>query len=223
MSEASARSSKISALVVARNEEARLPACLATLTFADEIVVVLDRTTDRSAEIARQFNARVIEGAWEIEGARRNHGIDSCLGEWILEIDADERVSEALAREIRATVAASRFARHLIPVDNYIGARLVRYGWGAGFGKSGAYALFRKGTKSWGPERVHPKLTFSGEAGPPLAARLDHMVDRDISDMLRRLDRYTTARAADLITSGNLDTYGHNVRRIFSQIGRAHV
>ena len=59
MSEASARSSKISALVVARNEEARLPACLATLTFADEIVVVLDRTTDRSAEIAQIGRAHV--------------------------------------------------------------------------------------------------------------------------------------------------------------------
>jgi len=61
----------LSALVVARNEEKQLPACLETLRFADEIVVVLDRTTDRSAEIARMFGARVVEGAWPFAGERR--------------------------------------------------------------------------------------------------------------------------------------------------------
>lgn len=223
MTDASPHVPKLSALVVARNEQDRLPACLSTLTFADEIVVVLDRSTDRSAEIARSAGARVIEGAWEIEGARRNAGIEACAGDWILEVDADERVPEALAREIRATIAASGAARHLIPVDNYIGMKLVRYGWGAGFGKSAAYALFRKGAKTWGSERVHPALTFNGPAGRPLTARLDHMVDRDISDMLRRLDRYTTARAADLRAKGDPDTTAHNVRRIFSRFWKCYV
>ncbi|MCS6853800.1 MAG: glycosyltransferase, partial [Elioraea sp.] len=83
---------RLSALVVARNEEARLGDCLASLRFADEIVVVLDRTTDRSADIARGVGARVLEGAWEIEGDRRNAGLAACTGDWILEIDADERV-----------------------------------------------------------------------------------------------------------------------------------
>jgi glycosyltransferase involved in cell wall biosynthesis len=223
MTEASPRAPKLSALVVARNEEAQLADCLATLTFADEIVLVLDRTTDRSAEIARCLNARVMDGAWEIEGARRNAGIEACAGDWILEVDADERVPSALAEEIRTVIAFSRFARHLVPVDNYIGRRLVRYGWGAGFGKSGAYALFRKGTKSWGAERVHPSLRFSGDAGRPLAARLDHLVDRDISDMIHRLDRYTTARAADLRAKGDPDSTAHYVRRIFSRFWKCYV
>jgi glycosyltransferase involved in cell wall biosynthesis len=223
MTDAPTGAPKLSALVVARNEEARLPDCLSTLTFADEIVVVLDRTTDRSAEIARRFRARVIEGSWDIEGARRNTGIEACAGEWILEVDADEHVPPALAEEIRRVIAASRFARHLIPVDNYVGRRLVRYGWGAGFGKSAAYALYRKGTKSWGADRVHPALTFTGEAGPGLAARLDHYVDRDISDMMKRLDRYSTAKAADLVAKGDIGTFGHNVRRIFSRFLKCYV
>jgi glycosyltransferase involved in cell wall biosynthesis len=223
MTDATSRAPRVSALVVARNEEAQLADCLSTLTFADEIVVVLDRTSDRSGEIARRFGARVIEGDWDIEGARRNAGIDACAGDWILELDADERIPPALAGEIRATVAVSRFARHLIPVDNYIGRRLVRYGWGAGFGKSGAYALFRKGTKIWGADRVHPSLMFSGEAGRPLAARLDHLVDRDISDMIRRLDRYTTARAADLRAKGDPDSTARYVRRIFSRFWKCYV
>ena len=66
---------------------------------------MLDRSTDGSAAIARRFGARVVEGAWEIEGERRNAGIDACRGDWILEVDCDERVTPALAAEIRAAIA----------------------------------------------------------------------------------------------------------------------
>src|SRR5258707_297793 len=81
----------LSALVVARNEEKQLPACLETLRFADEIVVVLDRTTDRSAEIARMFGARIVEGAWPFEGERRTAAAAACRGEWIIRLDAIDR------------------------------------------------------------------------------------------------------------------------------------
>ena len=83
----------LSALVVAHNEEAQLPACLELLDFADEVVVVLDNCTDGSRAIAEKFNARILEGDWEIEGHRRNAGLDTCRGAWILEVDADERAS----------------------------------------------------------------------------------------------------------------------------------
>ena len=79
--------------------------CLETLAFADEIVVVLDRCSDGSKEIAENFGARVIEGEWPLEGPRRHAGIELCTGDWILEVDADERASEALGREIRRTIA----------------------------------------------------------------------------------------------------------------------
>ena len=79
--------------------------CLKTLAFADEIVVVLDRCSDGSKEIAEKFGARVIEGEWPLEGPRRHAGIELCTGDWILEVDADERASEALGREIRCTIA----------------------------------------------------------------------------------------------------------------------
>jgi glycosyltransferase involved in cell wall biosynthesis len=213
----------LSALVVARNEERQLAACLETLRFADEIVVVFDRTTDRSAEIARQFGARIIEGAWPYEGERRNRGIESCAGEWIIEVDADERVSASLAAEIRATVATSPHHRHLIPVDNYVGTRKIRWGWGGSFGRSAHLGLFRKGAKRWGRQRIHPSLELSGSEGPPLVARLDHFVDRDISGMLRRLDRYTTARAQDLRESGDIGSFGANVRRIFSRFWKCYI
>ena len=215
--------SSVSALVVVHNEAEQLADCLECLRFADEIVVVLDRCTDASPGIARRFTERVVVGAWEREGDRRNAGIEACAGPWIFEVDADERVGPALAREIRAMVSISGYDRHLVPVDNYIGTRKVRWGWGAGFGRSAHPGLFRKGTKVWGPQRVHPALKLRGREGPPLTARLDHYVDRSISDMLHRLDRYTTARARDLRESGTIGSFGANLRRIFSRFWKCYV
>lgn len=215
----------LSALVVVHDEEAQLADCLEGLGFADELVVALDRCTDRSKEIAAGFTDRLIEGAWAVEGARREAGIAACAGPWILEVDADERVPESLGREIREVVATSPFDRHLIPVDNYVGDRLVRHGWGAAFGKSAYPGLFRKGAKTWGRQRVHPKLTLTGRQGPPLRHRLVHHVDRNISDMLRRLDRYSTARARDLRESGDIagESLARNLRRLVGRFLKCYL
>jgi glycosyltransferase involved in cell wall biosynthesis len=217
------RRPSLSALVVVHDEERQLAECLGRLGFADELVVVLDRCTDRSREIARGFTPRLVEGAWEREGMRRHAGIDACGGDWILEIDADERVSSELAAEIRAVVAGSSAIWHLVPVDNYIGARLVRWGWGASFGRSAHGALFRKGAKKWGGQRVHPAVAFSGTQGATLSSSIIHYVDHDISEMLRRLDRYTSAHAEDLRESGDIGSYGHNLRRIASRFCKCYI
>jgi glycosyltransferase involved in cell wall biosynthesis len=213
----------LSALVVVHNEEAQLAACLERLRFADEIVVVLDRCTDGSRDVALRFTKRLIEGSWEREGDRRNTGIAACQGPWVLEVDADERVSPALAEEIRRTVAQSNADWHEIPVDNYVGDTLVRWGWGASFGRSAYPGLFRKGAKRWGLQRVHPALSFTGTRGPRLQSRLDHYVDRNLSDMIRRLDRYSSARAQDLRESGEIGSYPANLRRMFSRFWKCYV
>jgi glycosyltransferase involved in cell wall biosynthesis len=222
-SPAAAVAPRLSALVVVHNEELQLADCLSRLAFADELVVALDRCTDRSRDIALDVTDRIVEGAWEREGARRNAGIAACRGEWVLEIDADERVGPDLAAEIRAVVGGSAADWHLIPVDNYIGERLVRWGWGASFGKSAYAGLFRKGSKSWGDQRIHPALTLTGVEGPALRSRLDHHVDRNISDMLSRLDRYSSARARDLRDGGDIGSFARNIRRIFSRFWKCYV
>ena len=122
---------RLSALVVVHNEERQLAECLETLRFAGEIVVVLDSCTDGSKEIAATFTDRLIEGSWPLEGARRNAGIEACSAAWVLELDADERVSEALAAEILVAIDGHGGDWFEVPVDNYVGERLVRYGWAA--------------------------------------------------------------------------------------------
>ena len=96
----------ISACVIARDEEQRLPDCLRSLAFCDEIVLVDSGSRDRTIAIAREHGARVVEQPWLGFGGQRNVAIDHARAEWILEVDADERVSDRLREEIRAFVAA---------------------------------------------------------------------------------------------------------------------
>ena len=212
----------LSVLVVAYNEAAQLADCLEALGFADELVVVLDKCTDGSKAIAEGFGARLVEGAWEIEGHRRNAGLDACRGGWVLEVDADERASEALGAEIKAAIQGLESGYFLLPFDNYIGGRLVRYGWGGSWGVSAAPRLSARGAKRWGEQRIHPSLTLNGPRRW-LKTPIRHNVDKNISDMLQRLDRYTTARAADLRASGDIGGLGGNIRRMFSRFGKCYL
>ena len=217
-----AKQKSISALVVAHNEERQLAECLKGLSFADQLVVVLDKCTDDSKLIASSFTEHLIEGNWDLEGDRRNVGIKACDSDWILEVDSDERVSTLLADEIREAIEHTEAGYFLIPFDNYIGETRVRYGWGASWGVSAAPRLFRKGHKRWGCQRIHPSLELKGPR-KELENRMVHFVDKNISDMIHRLDRYTTARAADLRSSCNIGSFGHNIRRMFSRFWKCYV
>lgn len=217
----------LSILMCVRNEEAQLAERLPELKFGDEIIVVLDRCTDASRSVALEHGARVIEGSFPIEGDRRMAAINAAKFPWCFEVDADEGVSAALAAEIKTVIAANAADYHLIPVDNYIGHHLVRYGWGASFGTSAVARLFRRGAKTWGPQAVHPVVNFTGTLGEKLQNALRHKLDDTISDMIRRLDRYTEARAAD-IRSGRLpkverETLSRNIGRFFTRFYKCYV
>jgi len=140
---------KLSALIVAHNEEAILNDCLKRLAFADEIVVVLDRCTDQTKDIALFHGAKIIEGAWDIEGERRMTGIEACAGPWILEVDADEWVEEPLAQEISAVVVADTADFYFTPIHNYVHGRWVKHGWMAALAPDLRGSLFRKDKKAW--------------------------------------------------------------------------
>lgn len=215
---------KLSALVCAHNEEQRLPACLAALSFCDEIVVVADRCGDGTEAVARQYGARVISGIFPIEGARKHAGLARCTGDWILELDADEGVTPAFAQEVRETIERADAADwYQIPIDNYVGDQLVRHGWGGSFGTSSAARLFRRGVKSWKSERVHPGAKLEGKGGGRLTQPLRHMVDEDIGDMFARLSRYTALRALDLADSGKVKGLADDTFRGFRRFFKCYV
>ncbi|MET0181836.1 MAG: glycosyltransferase family 2 protein [Caulobacterales bacterium] len=213
---------RLSVALCIRNESANLQECLATAKFADEIVVLLDRSTDDSVAIARAAGAKVIEGAWEIEGDRRNTAIEACAGPWVLELDADERITPALASEIRDAIQRAETDAYVIPFENHIGGRAIKYGWGAYNGTSAKAALFRKGIKIWGRERVHPTIVFSGSRGR-LNAPMLHYVYADIAAIVAKLNRYSDLAAEDLADKGDAGPRGHAIRRVFSRFYKAYV
>ena len=212
----------LSALCVVHNGEADLPECLDSVRFADEIVVVLDRCTDGSKAIAERFGAKLLEGAWEIEGPRRNAGLAACTGDYTLEIDADERVTPALAQEIRAALEAKPQGGVFIPFDNRIGGRPITHGWGAYNGVGGKRCLFPSHTKSWGDERLHPPVKQLPEV-LQLKSRMVHHVYKDLPHMYQRLLRYCRLAAEDMVDRNAIPRRTKTIRRFFSRFWKSYV
>jgi glycosyltransferase involved in cell wall biosynthesis len=196
---------KLSALVCAHNDEARLADCLRRLEFCDEIVVVADRCTDRSQEIARQFGARVIDGIFPLESQRKAAGAAACLGEWVLEVQPDERVDARLAYEVRAAIHGRPGGDWFeVPLHNYVGQTLVRRGWGAGLGEVMAPRLYRRSVKRWKAGRIDPAVILDGQ-------------------MLARLDRQTALRAQDLADAGETGGLAGDVIRALGRFWTSYV
>jgi glycosyltransferase involved in cell wall biosynthesis len=212
----------LSALVVVRNGEADLPGCLESVRFADELVVVLDRCTDGSKAIAERFGARLVEGAWDIEGPRRNAGLAACSCDYTLEIDADERCPPALATEIRSVLATHPDGGVFVPFDNRIGDRAITYGWGAYNGVGGKRCIFPSHTKSWGNGRLHPPVTQKPEVAR-VSARMIHHVYRDLPHMYERLLRYCRLNAEDMVEQGKVPSPWTTARRFVSRPWKSYV
>ena len=194
---------KISAVIVAHNEEKKIAECLQSLDFVDEVVVVLDKCSDRTKEIVLKFTDKIVEGSWNLEGARRNVALNSTSFEWILEIDADERISAELAQEI-LTIKNSSPCAVIIPIANYIGKRYVQFGWLRTLGVLSRQTLTYRGLKKYHEDKeVHPTCDLDAEI-KYLENPLAHLVDDNIADLLARFNRYTNWRANDLISSGKV-------------------
>ncbi|MBI4335617.1 MAG: glycosyltransferase family 2 protein, partial [Candidatus Omnitrophica bacterium] len=112
----------LSAVVITRNEERNIADCLNSVNWADEIIVVDDFSSDKTIEIARKFTDRILQRKMDIEGVHRNWAYRQARNEWVLSLDADERVTTELAEEIRAVLAApTKYNGFTIPRRNYIG------------------------------------------------------------------------------------------------------
>src|SRR5262249_57886274 len=131
----------LSIAIVALNEEANLPRTLASVRWADEIVVVDSGSTDRTCEIAREYGARVIIEPWRGYTAQKNYALEMCTKDWILSLDADEEVSPELTEEIRRVLAGTGTAAgYSMPRKNLFLGRWMRHG---GFYPDPKLRLFR--------------------------------------------------------------------------------
>ena len=202
--------SKLSVTVVAKNEAADLGAALASVAWADEIVVVDSHSTDETVAIARQYTDRVVVHDWLGHIEQKNYAASLASHDWILSLDADERVTPELADEIRSTLAADPgHAAFRIPrVTWHLGRWVRSTDWYPDFQDR----LYDRRQARWTGRYVHEALTRNGSSGQ-LRGEIQHYAYRDIADHLETIDRYTTLAARQMHEDGRragfLELAGH--------------
>jgi len=209
--------SRLSVTVIAWNEEERLRACLESVAWADEIVVVDAESADKTVQIAHDFTDKVSVRPWPGFAVQKNFAIDQATGDWILSLDADERVTPELRERIRAILKDDG------PADGYSIPRRNIF-WGAWVRRGGLYPdyqlrLFRRSAGRFVENAVHESVTVTGHVEPLTEALLHHSY-RDLEDFVRRSNRYSTLSAQDWIRRGRraglLDLVTRPLGRFFS-------
>jgi glycosyltransferase involved in cell wall biosynthesis len=187
------RKSRVSAVIVARNEAENLPACLATLGWAQEVIVVVDAaSTDDTERIARRWADRVIVRPFDDFASQRNAALRLARGDWVFAIDADERATPELAAEIRRLLAGPSIPHSgfRVPIKSTILGRPFSY---SGTQDDRPLRFFRRTLGRWVGE-VHEKVALRGSVGD-LTHALRHRTLPDIRTFLRKIDIYTSLEA----------------------------
>ena len=188
----------LSAVLITLNAAAQLEACLESLSFCDEILIVDSGSTDGSVELAQRHGARVIPSAWRGYGAQKQFAVEQASHDWVLCIDADERVSERLREAIASALAAPGFLAYRFPRRNRFLGRYLRHGEGY---PDWSLRLFHRRHARWSDDAVHEKV-LTGVAVGELAGDLLHDSAESLEAYLAKQNRYTTLAAEAALARG---------------------
>jgi glycosyltransferase involved in cell wall biosynthesis len=189
----------LSVAIIARDEEENLPACLASVAWADEIVVCDSGSRDRTVEIAREHGARTFQDAWRGFAAHKALAVSRCTQPWVLILDADERVPAPLGEEIREVLRRPDAADgYTVARRNYFLGAWIRHG---GWYPDRSLRLFRAGRGHLEPRAVHEAVQVSGRV-IPLTQPMEHHTYRSVGAFLQRTERYAGLAAEELWAAG---------------------
>jgi len=194
-----AKLNNLTAVILTKNEEKKLPQCLKSLSFVDRIIVIDDGSTDGTVALAEKYGAQIWQRRLDDFSSQRNFALDQVKTEWVLFIDADEEVSLPLAQEISRAIEEKEFAGYRIARKNFIFGHFVKHsGWYPDY----QLHLFKSKKGSY-QEKVHEQVEVKGKIGQ-LKNDLIHHNYGTISDFLSQLqfDLYTGLEAQQLVTSG---------------------
>lgn len=197
----------LSAVLITRNAAEQLEACLASLSFCAEIVVVDSGSSDRTREIAKSFGARVVEKEWLGFGRQKQFAVDQAIHDWVLCIDADERVSSQLATCITHAVEVPIAPVYRMPRRNRFLGRWLRHGEGY---PDWSARLFDRRSARWSDDPVHEKVLYAVTPGT-LQGDLLHESAENLRDYLEKQNSYTTLAAQDLFARGRSTSALHLV------------
>jgi glycosyltransferase involved in cell wall biosynthesis len=208
----------LSVAIITLNEEANLARTLASVQFADEVIVLDSGSSDRTIEIAKSFNAKIISEPWKGFAAQKNTAIEHCTGTWILSLDADEELTPELQTEIKALLRGNPAAdAYLLRRRNLFLDRWIRYG---GYYPDPKLRLFRRHAANFAPPArftdrpVHETIALDGTL-ETLHADLIHHAYPTIESYIEHMDRYSTLGSQIVISKGktsrSLLAFIHNI------------
>jgi len=189
--------SSLSVVIITKNEEMNIRDCLKSVAWADEIIVVDGGSIDRTVDIAKEFTQKIFSRPWDGYGVAKNYGLVQCTGEWILSLDADERVTPELQKEIleRLSLVGQKAAAFSMPRKaNFLGKWIKHCGWYPGR----ITRLFRRSAGRFTEEKVHERLEVQGEI-IPLHTDLLHYTDPDLRYYFEKFNKYTSLAAEEMV------------------------
>ncbi len=190
--------SPLSAVIIAKNAARQLPECLESLAFCDEILVVDSGSTDGSVELARARGARMIEAEWRGFGPQKRYAVEQAAHDWVLCVDADERVSPELRSAIELALVAPAKAAYRFPRCNRFLGRYLRHGEGY---PDWSLRLFDRRRARWSDDAVHEKVLTDAAVGT-LTGDLLHDSAETLDAYLAKQNRYTTLAAQQAFDAG---------------------
>jgi glycosyltransferase involved in cell wall biosynthesis len=190
---------RLSVFLITRNEAHNIAACLESVAWADEIVVLDSGSSDETAAICRRYGARVETSAdWPGFGVQKNRALDLAGGDWLLSIDADERVTPELRAEIEQVLRAPDADAYEMPrLSSYLGQPMRHGGWWPDH----VTRLFRRGAARFTEARVHEALVVQGRSGR-LRNHLVHHSFRSVEQVIAKMDAYSTYAADGMAERG---------------------
>lgn len=197
----------LTAVIVAKNEARNIAECVASVSFADEVIVLDSGSTDATAALAAQAGARVVHTDWPGYGPQVARGFSMARGQWVLSIDADERVRPALRDEILAAIASDEFDGYRLPrISEFCGKFIRHSGWRPDY----TLRLGRRTRSGFTDHFLHAHMTVDGRIGT-LTSSIVHFSYPDMHDVLEKLDRYSSGHARDMLARGRSGGVGKAV------------
>ena len=185
---------KLSVVIIAGNEEKNITDCLESVKWADEIIFVDSESTDRTREIANKYTPKVFIKKWEGFVEQRKFSLEKASYDWVLSIDADERVSRELKLEIEELLRSNnRKSGYWIPRENYFLDKVIKScGWYPDY----QMRLFNKTVTTIADRKVHEGFKVNGEAGH-LKHHIIHLTHQNITDTIRKINEYSYLQALE--------------------------